>query len=128
MSLPSEIRKGDAITADFLNRILREVKRLSNMRGSGGVEIVSTGAGITFRGSESILAIKRGTLDADLASGDTGDLSVTEWDSDIDDWADTTKNITVRIGLPITSDLTMDTVCWVVKVFDVWFVLLAACE
>lgn len=41
--------RGDAITAERLNRIEAELARLGSLRGDGSIEVLSSGSGITLR-------------------------------------------------------------------------------
>ena len=51
--LPPQISTGDIVTAKWLNDLREEVKKLSNIRGAGNIEVSNMAGGITLRGLES---------------------------------------------------------------------------
>lgn len=46
-----DISKGQPITAAWLNEVVRELRRVMTITGSGGIEVTSTGSGYCIRGS-----------------------------------------------------------------------------
>jgi hypothetical protein len=52
------IQKGDIITADLLNEIVRQVKRALNITGTGGIEVTNTHGGITLRGTSTDVPVE----------------------------------------------------------------------
>lgn len=124
--LPSPIRPGDVITADFLNAMLEAVRRSANVQGGRGITVTYTSAGLVISETAALVEeripaiIKACTKPAGTPVA-SGTVQYTAGPLGRPELADL-ANVSPTVGRPVNDSESMSiypwavgTPCWIIR-------------